>query len=631
MLAILILSASLSRFSRLNISYFVPTSVFLIGLWTFVFGLIGQLFLGALLIFPVSAFLFMFSLKNQVKPKLSELIKENLNPSIIFFLVFSAWNYLHVARMQFFEWDEFTHWGPTIKSMFLFDVFGKDSPIILNNTSYPPGLAIISYLVLKIRNVWDESYVFWAYQLIFVSILIPILAKFTYKKTGYLIFSAIVLILNSLYFSNVFKTIYADPLLAIVFGYTLYLAASKISVNNAWAKLNFFAAISFLVLIKDFGIVLSLISISVFIFNLIFTQIGNFISSIEIGRKTTLAIATYILCSFGIRFIWSLYLSSGSLSGSSSSALAGSPTYVKAVVERDPTYVKELLNGYLNVLSNWELSTRSGIALNTWQWLVLISMFLMIISLDSKSKRSRSYELGLSFILILGSFGYLFTLFLVYLNIFGSTFTSYQRYASAFFGGAIFYIAAKTVDKITNLSMAYVKESENTRSKIPIIIPAMVASLIIHSPAGFALDYYFSPNQQSDLIRRNFEPLKQKINLAQFDEHDRVGIIAQHTMGFEYYVIQYEVMPASVYQTGFYTWSIGSPSGPEDFWTDQTMTPDRWNEYLSNIDYLLVNNVTKSFIDEFGYYFDETESFTKEPGIYRVIKDPAGNKLVKHI
>jgi hypothetical protein len=154
--------------------------------------------------------------------------------------------------------------------------------------------------------------------------------------------------------------------------------------------------------------------------------------------------------------------------------------------------------------------------------------------------------------------------------------------------------------------------------------------LTFYAPNGRLTTYAKNPSEFSAELRSGFENIKNKIRFAKFTELDKVGIIAQHTMGFEYYVLQYESLPASVVPTGNYTWSIGSPSGENDYWTDQAMNPERWNTYLSKLDYLIVFKVSDSFLDEFGQFFEDPPS-TTEQGIYRVEHSGTKNILLRHL
>lgn len=631
---ILTTSYNLSRLSKKNIELLIPFSLFLAIIWTTLAGIIGHMVLGVVLLVAINILLALYFLikKNDLSIKL---LQEFLKPSISFLILASLWTFIHSQRMQFFEWDEFTHWGPAVKSMFLFDVLGPSSPVVLNNAWYPPGLSILAYLIVKIGGIWDEADVFWAYQLLYISLLIPILSKFTFRKTGYFLFSSLILILSSLYFYNVFQTIYADALLSLIFGFTLYLASQQDTVRDKWSFSFFLLSLSALILTKDFGIILALASIAVLMVNAA-TSLGvtkgnsriRFIKASIYGLISTTSI-------LGTRFIWTTYASAGNLSSGVEGAVASSPTFLRRISQVDEEFLRQLRLQLFEYIKHEPLSLRGGVAISALWWTVIIFFLLVAFVLSASSKAERIRSSAISLTAFTGFFGFFVAIFFVYLNFYGLAMTDYVRYVSSFFSGMVFYLGALAVDAIKKFSANDLLNDKYDlglqAKKFPLYVALFTSLIIIVSPTGFALNYYYTPNQHSDAVRNNFAAIKSKVELAEFTVDDRVGIIAQHTMGFEYYVLQYEVMPASVYKTGNYTWSIGSPSGPADVWTNQLMTPENWNSYLANINYLIVNNVSQSFIEEFGFYFDETESFTKEPMIYRIVNEGSNYRLVKYI
>jgi hypothetical protein len=121
--------------------------------------------------------------------------------------------------------------------------------------------------------------------------------------------------------------------------------------------------------------------------------------------------------------------------------------------------------------------------------------------------------------------------------------------------------------------------------------------------------------------------LAEKIEYLNLGVEDKVWIICQDTMGFEFYLFQYEVLPASV---GSIPFSIGTPSSEQDIWTDPKMTIDKWDSALSEYDYVIVFKSTETFIKEYGDLFEDPSTLN-EQGIYRIEKNGAGNKLIKHI
>ena len=110
-----------------------------------------------------------------------------------------------------------------------------------------------------------------------------------------------------------------------------------------------------------------------------------------------------------------------------------------------------------------------------------------------------------------------------------------------------------------------------------------------------------------------------------FTVEDKVWFIAEHTVGFEFYLFQYELLPASI---GRSPWSIGSPYGPGDLWTDTNITREVWDKRLNDFDYVFVHSANEVFLKEFGSLFEDPSTLS-QPTIYQIEHRPEGNLLVK--
>jgi hypothetical protein len=635
---ILLASWNLALLSNQKLAQTIPIGIFFAIIWTSTFGMFDKLYLGLLLLLPFTIFLAIILFFLKKPPKVKSTLRELFSLPVAFFVVASAWTFSHSMQMQFYDWDEFTHWGTSVKSMFLFDQLGALSPAYTNNPNYPPGLSVLGYITARIGGTWDESDVIWTYQLIFISMLIPVLSKFTIKKIGYFSASLVTLLLSSVVFYDTLQTVYADPILAIAFGFLLILATAK-STNLNWTNFGYFLlTLSAFILIKDFAIVLSLVPILLVGVNYLVT---NNLKTISKQRLITISVFRSLTSASVVvltRFTWNSFTSTSSGQTGPGSVIADAPSRFGALFSTDQNYVRELALIFRGRVFNGTLTPWSGISLSTFQWILIITFFLAMSTFSSFNKLNQKSDLIFSLIIVLGSLGYLLSLFLVYLTVYSggmaSALTSYERYASTYFGGVLFYIAAQMVHQIFLFSESIGLHNSGQSRLVKIQIPAGIVLffllLTFYAPNGRLTTYAKNPSEFSAELRSGFENIKNKIRFAKFTELDKVGIIAQHTMGFEYYVLQYESLPASVVPTGNYTWSIGSPSGENDYWTDQAMNPERWNTYLSKLDYLIVFKVSDSFLDEFGQFFEDPPS-TTEQGIYRVEHSGTKNILLRHL
>jgi hypothetical protein len=121
-----------------------------------------------------------------------------------------------------------------------------------------------------------------------------------------------------------------------------------------------------------------------------------------------------------------------------------------------------------------------------------------------------------------------------------------------------------------------------------------------------------------------FIPVKVAIESAKMPEESKVWIIAQHTVGFEYYVLRYEMLDA---QFGKVPWSIGSPYGDEDIWTDPNRDSEKWSQELRDYDYVVLYKTTESFNNEFGSLFEA--GIIDSNSVYKVVKTESDVSLSK--
>ena len=125
-----------------------------------------------------------------------------------------------------------------------------------------------------------------------------------------------------------------------------------------------------------------------------------------------------------------------------------------------------------------------------------------------------------------------------------------------------------------------------------------------------------APQDKGFESRTPFAPVLAAIETANIPEGAKVYIITQHKVGYEYYVIRYEMIGAQFAAVPF---SIGSPFAESgDAWTDPTVDAEKWSKTLLDFDYVVLYNSTESFINEFSSLFKE--GIVEENSVYKVVK-----------
>lgn len=631
---VLMTATSISLLLNLSIGISVPLAILSGILWTYFFGINDNLYLGYLTLFPAFAIMFfivIFVKRNDLNKKF---LTEIASPSVVLFCLITAWTYKNSENMRFAYWDEFSHWGPTVKSMFLFDKFNPLSPALLLNTNYPPALETLSYLIVKIGGIWDESLVIWAHQILLIAIGTALIGKFRWRQPLEIFLSVSIIFLSSVFFFESFNTIYADPLLAVTFGFSAYLAASNKIYENSKFIFGFLITVAVLTLVKDAGIVLATISIVVLFFNLMISgrleKVGFRKYLVKSLAFSFLSMSTILL----IRFSWSSLLNSQSITTAESIISPGDVTAESSNIFAKP-YASTVLKNIFFTLRFGSIASYQGVNISALDWILIFCLVTALLAYSSNRQNEKIRTLVTDLFIIFGFMIYIVFIFIAYLNYFSPSdaegLTSFARYLSAYLGGVLLYFAARVVDSVREYSdfinFQKVENLDKTSISRSTAVVSFLLFLMFFAPQGHLIYYISNPNTRSDTFRDPYVPVENLITEASFGLNDNVWVIKQHSQGIEYYMYQYMILPGKVGKLPF---SIGSPYGDGDIWTDQSMDATKWRDELIKfqIDYVLMAGASESFIAEFGKLFESPDTLT-QIGLYKVNISEGSVSLVK--
>lgn len=128
---------------------------------------------------------------------------------------------------------------------------------------------------------FSEGYLYFAYSVLGFSIFMPLTKNITWKKSYQIIPVLLLFIFFPLSFSNsgfdgvyYYKSLYIDPILGLIFGYSCFLSMSN-AFSNKEKSIMFFLSLIVLVLLKDTGLILSCIVYMLFFLNELFVFKNN--------------------------------------------------------------------------------------------------------------------------------------------------------------------------------------------------------------------------------------------------------------------------------------------------------------------------------------------------------------------
>ena len=163
----------------------------------------------------------------------------------------------------------------------------------------------------------------------------------------------------------------------------------------------------------------------------------------------------------------------------------------------------------------------------------------------------------------------------------------------------------------------------NTRKQLSLFLVAFVGITMLSSIHNYMNMLGVSQTQGSE-VRKPFVPVVEAIKNANMPMQSKVYIVAQHTVGFEYFVLRYEMVGMKFGQV---PWSMGSPFGDTDIWTDPTWDNKKWSNELLGFDYVVLYKTTEGFNTEFGSLFES--GVVESDSVYRVVRSVDGVSLAK--
>jgi hypothetical protein len=229
-----------------------------------------------------------------------------------------------------------------------------------------------------------------------------------------------------------------------------------VTVNNKWALINFLITLSALVLIKDFAIVLALISSVILVVNFLFESKTKTTSK----RKSFTSALGLFVAAFSVifftRFIWVNFVGGGDFAKNSNAALAGTPERVGSLVNSDREYINLMWDTYKSRFMDGTVTSWGGFQISTFSWIMIIGILALLSTLNFESKDRRK-EIAIATSVFFGSFAYLAALFLAYLTVYSGNnalgLTSYERYISTYLSGSIFFISTRAVNELLKFSI----------------------------------------------------------------------------------------------------------------------------------------------------------------------------------
>jgi hypothetical protein len=497
--------------------------------------------------------------------------------------------------MKFFIWDELSGWGLGIKSIYFLNALApmseyKDSIY----AEYPPALQLFSYLFLKLSGQYSEHIIFWSYQVLIAAILVSVLPRLKKRQYFYLfIVNVAILIIGTSTFFPIFQTIYADPLMGLIFGFSLIFAHIK-KFSNQSHKLFFFSLIlGVLVLIKPIGIFFSIVSMAHFYF-VHFNP--NFYALRRIVKHFSISVLVFIP-SVTFYIIWTRVVEKNGYETTFNFDLEKFLDYSIRLFTKQNTdsyneFYFELVTIFSDFIQSNKFINLNFLNVTLITWIGLFSLIYTILFILARSELSTLNFISSLSVIFLGLIIYIFLLFYLYLT----SFVEYEALRLASIDRYIFSYLSGIFLLLTYLFVLFI-DSDFGKNIIKVLAIFTFFLLVAND---HIVSFVRNP-EISNQFRKPLQEVELLVNNMTFNSEDKVWIITQHKNGYEYYAIKYFLFPTSVNKGSF---SIGTPYGVEDVWTDTNIDFGKFEKFLQEYDFILIHNANLDFSCQFGKIFN---------------------------
>ena len=181
---------------------------------------------------------------------------------IIIFMVLALYNY----KREFNVYDEFSHWGHFVKSMYYNNEFYSFDSVSFAHKEYPPFFSLFELLWCYLSNSFNEAIITLSIHVFEVSTLFVYYIdtyKKDIKKILFLMIISALLMISFDYYENILGSIYTDYPMMLYYVYLFLLTIN--TKDNKYSFILLVISLSMFLLTKQISIALYLVILFLFI------------------------------------------------------------------------------------------------------------------------------------------------------------------------------------------------------------------------------------------------------------------------------------------------------------------------------------------------------------------------------
>lgn len=618
----------------------LPITTLSIILILYILGLFEQLKWGMPTIYTVTVAFYIFGIMSIIKKKNFKQTLENMiTPGYLLFLLFLAFFYITGYNKMYFFWDDFSHWGSAVKSMYFLDALSTNPASNLTFASYPPGSTLFEYFFMKVRGQYVEGVAIIGYCMLIINPLLYYARKLSWDNLKFfLIWFIIILFLPTLIFSWNGSALQVDSSVGIFFGISM----ASVLLKDKWTKLNIIniTLILFtLCLLKTVGFQLALITISYMIVDFFINNKSIIKDKLYKNKETIKWLLVILLTIFVVlvaRISWK-----AKVKNTNTPTMFEQNINIKESIKAfmgvsEKEYRNETVRIFLNKILTQKIIGMSDfikyeneLRMPNLKYIEFVIVLLVISYIIYKKAKAtddfRKRYVLMQIIFLIGLTLYTIGLLLIYLFRFppieAIAFASYTRYIGIYFLGIMTTIVILFLTRYTYYKKNY------TNYIINIILIVTLLSLFcnqIYNSVGVHMELLSNSRLK---ISKDVADIKKKIH---FNSKEKIYVVWQKQKrdddfpehGYVYWVLRQEFWPYIINKNERI--NFGSNTEIEDRYT-YTEVPSEWIKEISNYKYLYVYRTDDIFNNYYAKYLGKEK--VEDNRLYVIIKTNGKLKL----
>lgn len=497
--------------------------------------------------------------------------------------------------------DEFSHWGRCVKVMYATDSLGVFHPDQLTFAQYPPATALFQYLFVRLTPAFTESYLFRAFDLFAVSLLLPVLARFRWKDAGSALVAASGLILLPLaFYGDFYSNLQVDGLLALLQCYLLYAWFSRRKLDGFFL-LQLTCGCSILILTKESGFVMALAAFAIVVWDSLMTAKPSGKSAL---KKSGVLLGVSLLISLAFKFSWSaLVHSQGLVAGGTSNVGERIASLFAPWPER---YTLSLTKFFINFFQGSPVESSVSLTLGCWLLIGFVALGLAAHFSGCEQLRRARIGLGLSF--AVSCAGLLYLYFFQFSEYEGTRVMSMFRYVCCWILPMVLLAAQMLLGAF------------GSRKHRTAVGPALLLALllpVLPTPRN-NITRFVAPSvliqQENEFRSAFFTPETFPFPLT---EDDAVYFVADDTAVYEQLCAEYSFYPYNAKGSLGYNLNPNNPQYAT--WASDISADELGSVLKEDYTYIYLYNVSDSFIARYGSLFEDPSSIANRT-LFRVDK-----------